>query len=160
MNANPAYAFAQSVSLEAPGPAAGKGAEIFSLFSSAYARERREAMSVTDFLEGCRDNPGMTASAAERMIAAIGEPEIVDTSKDPRLGRIFMNRTIKRLSGVRRTSTAWKRRSSGSSASSARRAGPGGAQADPLPAGPGRRRQILAGRAAEDADGDSSRSMC
>jgi serine protein kinase len=95
MNAKPAYAFAPSVSMEAPRPAAGKGAEIFTLFSSAYARERREAMSLTDFLEGCRDNPGMTASAAERMIAAIGEPVVVDTAKDPRLGRIFLNRTIK-----------------------------------------------------------------
>src|SRR5271170_7692228 len=95
MNAKPAYAFAPSVSMEAPRPAAGKGAEIFSLFSSAYARERREPMNLTDFLEGCRDNPGMTASAAERMIAAIGEPVIVDTAKDPRLGRIFLNRTIK-----------------------------------------------------------------
>ena len=95
MNAKAAYAFAQSVSMEAPRPAAGKSAEIFSLFSSAYARERREPMSLTDFLEGCRDNPGMTASAAERMIAAIGEPVVVDTAKDPRLGRIFLNRTIK-----------------------------------------------------------------
>jgi serine protein kinase len=37
----------------------------------------------------------MYASAAERMVAAIGEPELIDTSTDPRLGRIFMNRTIK-----------------------------------------------------------------
>ena len=37
----------------------------------------------------------MYASAAERMIAAIGEPKFVDTSADPRLGRIFLNRTIK-----------------------------------------------------------------
>jgi len=29
------------------------------------------------------------------MVAAIGEPELIDTSTDPRLGRIFMNRTIK-----------------------------------------------------------------
>src|ERR671922_2668518 len=29
------------------------------------------------------------------MKAAIGEPELVDTSKDQRLGRIFMNRTVK-----------------------------------------------------------------
>jgi serine protein kinase len=35
------------------------------------------------------------ASAAERMLAAIGEPEIVDTSHDPRLGRIFMNRSVR-----------------------------------------------------------------
>ena len=30
------------------------------------------------------------------MLAAIGEPEVIDTSTDPRLGRIFMNRSIKR----------------------------------------------------------------
>jgi serine protein kinase len=35
------------------------------------------------------------ASTAERMLAAIGEPEIVDTSRDPRMGRIFMNRSIR-----------------------------------------------------------------
>ncbi len=72
-----------------------KGQDIRDLFSSAYARERREPMSLNDYLEGCRDNPGMTASAAERMITAIGEPVVVDTSKDSQLGRIFLNRTIK-----------------------------------------------------------------
>ena len=95
MKAETAYAFAQPGSMDAPRAAAARGAEIFSIFSMAYARERREAMSVTDFLEGCRDDPGMAASVAERMIAAIGEPVIVDTAKDPRLGRIFLNRTIK-----------------------------------------------------------------
>jgi len=35
------------------------------------------------------------ASAAERMIAAIGEPKVVDTSQDQVLGRIFSNRTIR-----------------------------------------------------------------
>ena len=71
------------------------GQDIRDLFSSAYARERREPMSLNDYLEGCRDNPGMTASASERMITAIGEPVVVDTSKDSQLGRIFLNRTIK-----------------------------------------------------------------
>ena len=37
----------------------------------------------------------MTATAAERMITAIGNPVNVDTSKDSRLGHIFLNRTIK-----------------------------------------------------------------
>jgi serine protein kinase len=95
MKAETAYAFAQPGSTDAPRAAAGRGSEIFSIFSMAYARERREAMGLTDFLEGCRDDPGMTASVAERMIAAIGDPVIVDTAKDPRLGRIFLNRTIK-----------------------------------------------------------------
>ncbi|MFP4002485.1 MAG: PrkA family serine protein kinase, partial [Alphaproteobacteria bacterium] len=43
-----------------------------------------------------RDDPLMYATSAERMVAAIGEPEYVDTSRDPRLARIFFNRTIKR----------------------------------------------------------------
>src|ERR1700733_9016471 len=93
MKADTAHAFAQPGSMDAPRAAAVS--EIFSIFSMAYARERRTAMSLMEFLEGCRDDPGMTASVAERMIAAIGEPVIVDTAKDPRLGRIFLNRTIK-----------------------------------------------------------------
>ena len=52
-------------------------------------------MSLRDYLLAARDNPMMYASPAERMISAIGEPELVDTSKDPRLSRIFFNRTIK-----------------------------------------------------------------
>ena len=95
MKAETAYALAHPGSTDAPRATAGRGSEILSIFSLAYARERREAMSLTDFLEGCRDDPGMTASVAERMIAAIGEPVIVDTAKDPRFGRIFLNRTIK-----------------------------------------------------------------
>src|SRR5258708_7760051 len=43
----------------------------------------------------CADKPAMMAGAAERLLQAIGEPKMVDTSLDQRLGRIFMNRTIK-----------------------------------------------------------------
>jgi serine protein kinase len=35
------------------------------------------------------------ANAAERLLAAIGEPQMIDTAKDARLGRIFLNRTIR-----------------------------------------------------------------
>src|SRR5205823_5239155 len=35
------------------------------------------------------------ANAAERVLAAIGEPKTIDTAKDSRLGRIFLNRTIR-----------------------------------------------------------------
>jgi serine protein kinase len=95
MNAIAANVFAPSVSAESHSVTSGRGAEIFSLFSSAYARERREAMSLTDYLEGCRSDPSMYATAPERMMTAIGEPKVIDTSKDQRLGRIFLNRTIK-----------------------------------------------------------------
>ena len=70
--------------------------DVFDAFSSAYARERHEETSLQAYLMACRDDPGLYASAPERMMKAIGEPEIFDTSSDSRLGRIFMNRTIKR----------------------------------------------------------------
>jgi serine protein kinase len=70
--------------------------DIFDVFSEVYAREKKEDLSLQEYLLACRDNPIMYATAAERMVAAIGEPELLDTSTDPRLGRIFMNRTIKR----------------------------------------------------------------
>ncbi|NNE24617.1 MAG: PrkA family serine protein kinase [Rhizobiales bacterium] len=69
--------------------------DIFKLYSLNYDHHRRQEMSLNDYLEGCRDDASMYASAAERMVTAIGEPELIDTSADPRLGRIFMNRTIK-----------------------------------------------------------------
>src|SRR5690606_15601081 len=40
------------------------------------------------------------ASSAERMLAAIGEPELIDTRNDPRLSRLFGNRVIKRYPDV------------------------------------------------------------
>jgi serine protein kinase len=95
MSGKTAYAFAQSETGNSENPLRGRDADVLNLFSQAYARERRETMSLTAYLEACRDNPLMYATAAERMIAAIGEPTVVDTSKDRRLGRIFLNRTIK-----------------------------------------------------------------
>ncbi len=69
--------------------------DVFDLFSEGYQRTQHEAMSLRDYLLAARDDPMMYASPAERMIAAIGEPEMIDTSKDPRLSRIFFNRTIR-----------------------------------------------------------------
>ncbi len=70
--------------------------DVLELFSENYNREKHEEMTLRDYLSACRDNPRLYASAAERMITAIGEPELIDTSTDARLGRIFLNRTIKR----------------------------------------------------------------
>ena len=52
-------------------------------------------MSLQEYLELCKDDPNTYATAAERMLAAIGEPELIDTRKDPRLSRIFSNKVIK-----------------------------------------------------------------
>jgi serine protein kinase len=68
---------------------------LFGLYSRLYESQREVEMSLEDYLRRCATDPAMYASAAERMLTAIGEPELVDTSHDARLGRIFMNRTIK-----------------------------------------------------------------
>ncbi len=69
--------------------------EIFDLYADRYGRKQESQLDLKEFLEGCRTDPMMYASAAERMLHAIGEPLSIDTAKDERLGRIFMNRTIK-----------------------------------------------------------------
>ena len=69
--------------------------DIFSDFEASYAAEGDREMTLREYLELCRDDPSAYANAAERMIAAIGEPTLVDTSKNERFGRIFSNRTLK-----------------------------------------------------------------
>ncbi|HXY58366.1 MAG TPA: PrkA family serine protein kinase [Methylocystis sp.] len=69
--------------------------DVISQFARSYEDRRASEMSLADYLDLCREDPRTYASAAERILDAIGEPEFVDTSKDPRLGRIFMNRTIR-----------------------------------------------------------------
>ncbi|MEM1397073.1 MAG: PrkA family serine protein kinase, partial [Pseudomonadota bacterium] len=73
----------------------GDTLDVFDLFAENYTRAKQEAMSLRDYLLAARDDPMMYATAAERMVAAIGEAEMLDTSKDPRLSRIFFNRTIR-----------------------------------------------------------------
>ncbi|MDX8479042.1 PrkA family serine protein kinase [Mesorhizobium sp. VK24D] len=69
--------------------------DVFDLFSEIYANAAQEEISLQQYLLACREDKSMYASAPERMVEAIGEPNLVDTSKDERLGRIFSNRTIK-----------------------------------------------------------------
>ncbi len=69
--------------------------DIFAGYTRAHEDRRASEMALQEFLDGCRTDPMRYASAAERMIAAIGEPELVDTSRDSRLSRVFLNRTIK-----------------------------------------------------------------
>jgi serine protein kinase len=68
-----------------------------SLFNQYIERYRRveEEYSLEEFLDICRKDRMAYASAAERMLAAIGEPEMVDTRQDARLSRIFSNKMIK-----------------------------------------------------------------
>ncbi|MEI9420201.1 PrkA family serine protein kinase [Mesorhizobium sp. Cs1299R1N1] len=69
--------------------------DVFHLFSEIYANAAQEEISLQQYLLACSEDKSMYASAPERMVEAIGEPDLVDTSKDERLGRIFSNRTVK-----------------------------------------------------------------
>jgi serine protein kinase len=68
---------------------------VFEHFQARYEATQEEEYSLQEYLEICRDDPAAYATAAERLLAAIGEPELVDTAKDPRLSRIFSNKVIK-----------------------------------------------------------------
>jgi serine protein kinase len=74
---------------------------ILDSFRDSYFQARDEEMSLEDYLALCKQDPLVYASPAERMLAAVGEPEIVDTRNDPRLSRIFSNRLIRRYPAFR-----------------------------------------------------------
>ncbi|BBI52179.1 hypothetical protein HORIV_46000 [Vreelandella olivaria] len=69
---------------------------IFDHVQDRFSRVQQEDMSLEEYLALCRRDPKVYASAAERMLEAIGEPEVIDTAKDPRLSRIFSNKVIRR----------------------------------------------------------------
>lgn len=68
---------------------------ILAKYQKRYEQHQAEEMSLEEYLGHCGDDRGYFASAQERMLMAIGEPTIVDTRKDERFSRIFMNRKIK-----------------------------------------------------------------
>ncbi|WP_303290889.1 PrkA family serine protein kinase [Marinobacter sp. SS5-14b] len=65
-------------------------------FKDRYEQTQEEEYSLEEYLEICKKDPAAYSTAAERMLIAIGEPELIDTSRDPRLSRIFSNKVIKR----------------------------------------------------------------
>ena len=68
---------------------------IFKHYLSRYEEAKEEEYTLQEYLEICKKDPSAYASAAERMLTAIGEPELVDTRNDTRLSRIFSNKVIK-----------------------------------------------------------------
>ncbi len=69
---------------------------VFEHFQERFDAIQEEEMSIQEYLELCKTDSSAYATAAERLLLAIGEPQFVDTSKDPRLSRIFSNKIIKR----------------------------------------------------------------
>ena len=68
---------------------------IFARYQSRYEALQEEELSVQEYLEVCKNDKSAYASVAERMLLAIGEPELVDTRSDPRLSRIFANKMLR-----------------------------------------------------------------
>lgn len=68
---------------------------IFNAYQARFEAAREDEMSIQEYLELCSKDRAAYATAAERMLMAIGEPELVDTRLDPRLSRIFSNKVLK-----------------------------------------------------------------
>jgi serine protein kinase len=69
--------------------------DIYSSFATRFDKSREEEFSLEEYLALCKADPSVYASASERMLTAIGEPETLDTRNDPRLSRIFANKVMK-----------------------------------------------------------------
>ncbi len=68
---------------------------IFARYQGRYESLQEEEMSLQEYLDLCRNDPSAYASVAERMLLAIGQPELLDTRSDTRLSRIFANKMLK-----------------------------------------------------------------
>jgi len=70
--------------------------KLFDEISSDFAEKAADVtMPLGDYLDLCKKDSTVYASPAQRMLVAIGEPELVDTKNDPRLSKIFSNKVIK-----------------------------------------------------------------
>lgn len=69
---------------------------IFSHYQSRYESLKEEEYTLQEYLELCKKEPMTYATGAERLLWAIGKPELVDTSRDARMSRIFSNKVIRR----------------------------------------------------------------
>ena len=74
---------------------------IFTRYQDRFEAAQEEEMSIQEYLDLCKKDPTAYASVAERILSAIGEPELIDTRNDQRLSRIFSNRLIKRYPAFR-----------------------------------------------------------
>ena len=69
---------------------------IFEHYKSRYEAAKEEEYSISEFLALCKNDKSCYASAAERLLMAIGQPEFIDTAQDSKLSRLFSNRVIAR----------------------------------------------------------------
>lgn len=67
---------------------------VLSKVKNSFKSDPKE-FTLEEYLEMCKRDRSYYLSPAERLLKAIGEPEIIDTKTDPKMGRIFSNKTIK-----------------------------------------------------------------
>ena len=63
-------------------------------YTKRFVDNKEEDLSLDEYLELCKTDPSAYANPAERLLMAIGEPEMLDTRHDPVLSRIFSNKVI------------------------------------------------------------------
>ncbi len=69
--------------------------DIQSLVSLRNTFNQTEDLTLEEYLSKAKKDASLYHSAAERLLKAIGEPTVIDTAKEPRMSRIFCNRTIR-----------------------------------------------------------------
>ena len=130
--------------------------DLFDTYARAFEARRETVMSVAEYLEGCRSDPLMYAGRARapaRRDRRAGDGRHLE---GPAARAHLHEPHDPRLSGVRRILRHGRDDRADRRLLPPGRAGAGGAQADPLPARPRRRRKVLARRAHQGADGGAA----
>lgn len=70
--------------------------DFMSGYTKRFMDSKEEELSLSEYLELCKTDPAAYANPAERLLMAIGHPEMMDTRHDPILSRIFSNKIIPR----------------------------------------------------------------
>jgi len=70
--------------------------DILNKYKKLYKSKAEVEFTLGQYLALCKKDKTAYSSPADRMLKAIGEPTLVDSSKDPRLSRIFGNRVYKK----------------------------------------------------------------
>jgi len=68
---------------------------IFDKYRTRFEHAQETELSLSEYLALCRQDPTTYATAAERMLLAIGQPEVIDTRKEAHLSRLFSNKLIR-----------------------------------------------------------------
>lgn len=68
--------------------------DFLSSYTKRFVENKEDELTLQEYLELCTKDPSAYANPAERLLMALGEPEIIDTRHDPVLARIFSNKII------------------------------------------------------------------